>query len=256
MVWRGTELIPGSAAAISRLVEHGDEVIFCTNHAQSPELKRRELARLGVAPCPVVTSAEAAVGQCAPGDRVLVLGDPTLVDVVRDAGFDTVDVDALAVDGPTPEVDVVIVGGRSNWDRSRVGLAADAIRAGARFLATNDDATFPVRGASGPRLLPGNGALVAAVSVTAGAVAEVTGKPHAAMAELLVSRYGPIDVMAGDKSETDGALAVRLDARFALVLSGVTSASDLPVRPEPSVVGADLADVVDQLLSGSGPSSR
>lgn len=252
VVWRGPELLPGSADAISRLLDAGHEVIFCTNHAQSPETKQRELERLGVRPCPVVTSAEAAAAQCVVGDRVLVLGDLTLVDVFRRSRFVTIDVDDLPEDGPAPEVDVVVVGARSDWDRSRVGLAADAVRAGARFLATNDDATFPVRGSSGrPRVLPGNGALVAAVAVTADAVPEVTGKPHAATADLLVRRYGPIDVVVGDKPETDGALAVRLGARFALVLSGVTAASDLPVLPDPFVVGANLSEVVDQMVDAA-----
>lgn len=223
-------------------------MVFCTNHAQSPAAKRRELDALGVPAAPVVTSAEAAAGECAAGSRVLVLGDRTLADVFLGAGLDTVLTDDLPPDGPVPPVDVVVVGASSNWDRSRVGLAADAIRAGARFLATNDDATYPVAGAAGPRLLPGNGALVAAVAVTAGAEPEVTGKPHAAMARLLLERYGPVDVVVGDKPETDGGLAVRLGAAFGLVLSGVTAAADLPVDPVPAMIGADLAALVASAL--------
>jgi len=38
-----------------------------------------------------------------------------------------------------------------------------------------------------------------------------------------------------------------LGARFALVLSGVTTERDLPVTPTPDVVGADLSAVVSQL---------
>jgi HAD superfamily hydrolase (TIGR01450 family) len=248
VVWRGSHLIDGSSDAIARLLANGHDVVFCTNHAQSPAAKRRELDAFGVPAAPVVTSSEAAAAQCRPGDRVLVLGDRTLVDVLAATGLAVVDTADLPDDGPVPDVDVVVVGAHSHWDRSRVGLAADAVRAGARFLATNDDPTYPVSGAAGPRLLPGNGALVAAVSVTAGVSAEVTGKPYAATAELLVERYGPVDVVVGDKPETDGGLAVRLGARFGLVLSGVTVASDLPVRPAPDVVGDDLADVVAQVL--------
>lgn len=244
MVWRGRESVPGAAGALARLKAERVEVVFCTNHALSPAVKERELAARGVPAFPVVTSAEAAAAQCSTGDRVLVLGDDSLVDVFVAAGLDAVQTASLPTDGPAPEVDVVVVGATADWDRSRVGLAADAVRAGARFLATNDDATFPVTGANGPRLLPGNGALVAAVSVTAGVTAEVTGKPHAAMADLLVSRYGPIDVVVGDKPETDGGLAEQLGARFALVLTGVTSATDLPVTPTPALVAADLAEVV------------
>jgi 4-nitrophenyl phosphatase len=252
VVWRGHESVPGAAGAIARLKAERIEVVYCTNHAQSPAKKERELAARGVPGFPVVTSAEAAVAQCRSGDRVLVLGDRTLLDVVRESGFDAVHTGDLPADGPVPPVEVVIVGATARWDRSEVGLAADAVRSGARFLATNDDATFPVTGANGPRLLPGNGAMVAAVEVTSGVRAEVTGKPHAAMADLVRSRYGEVDVVVGDKPETDGALAERLGARFALVLSGVTSASDLPVQPSPAVVGADLADVVAQLVTAPG----
>ena len=150
----------------------------------------------------------------------------------------------LPADGPAPKVDVVVVGAYAVWDRSRIALAADAIRSGARFLATNSDATFPASGTAGPRILPGNGSLIAALTAATDVVAEVAGKPHDAMAQVLLQQFGGIDVVVGDKAETDGELAVRLGARFALVLSGVTGESDLPVAPSPSYVGANLAELV------------
>lgn len=248
VVWRGAALVPGSDRAVEQLLDAGHRVVFCTNHAQSPAKKRAELVALGVPDCPVVTSAEAAAACCEPGARVLVLGDPTLLDVLTDAGLDALDVfeqpDGRAVEG----VDVVVVGASSRWDRSRVGMVADAVRDGARFLATNDDATFPVSGPNGPRLLPGNGSLVAAIATASGRTPEVTGKPHVATASLLVERHGPIDVVAGDKPETDGGLAVALGADFGLVLSGVTAEDDLPVVPSPHVVAADLLDLVGRVL--------
>jgi ribonucleotide monophosphatase NagD (HAD superfamily) len=54
---------------------------------------------------------------------------------------------------------------------------------------------------------------------------------------------GPLTVV-GDRPSTDGAFARALGARFALVLSGVTGADDLPVEPGPDVVAADLATLV------------
>ncbi|HMU80776.1 MAG TPA: HAD hydrolase-like protein, partial [Microthrixaceae bacterium] len=62
--------------------------------------------------------------------------------------------------------------------------------------------------------------------------------------------HASVDVVVGDKPETDGALAVALGARYGLVLSGVTSAADLPADPAPWAVGADLADLVG--ASGAG----
>jgi glycerol-1-phosphatase len=242
VVWRGSAVLPRSAEAVERLLAAGEQVVFCTNHAHAPSVKERQLAELGVPLAPVVTSAEAAARRCGDGPA-LVMGDPSLGEYLLGAGVDVVDVWALP-DGDVAPAATVVVGATSRWDRSRVGMVADAVRAGALFLATNDDPTYPVHG----RLLPGNGALVAAVETASGCRAEVTGKPYAPMAELLVERFGPIDVVVGDKAETDGGLAHRLGARFGLVLSGVTAAEDVPLSPSPWLVEEDLASLVDRHL--------
>lgn len=252
VVWRGGTPLPGADRAIALLLDSGVEVVFCTNYAQGPELKARQLREAGIPAAPVVTSAESAAAACGVGTTALVMGEPTLVACLADTGVAVVDVWDLP-DGEVPAVEAVVVGASPRWDRSRVGMVADAVRAGARFLATNDDPTYPVTGPAGPRLLPGNGALVAAVETASGRAAEVTGKPHAPMADLLTSRYGPVDVVIGDKPETDGGLASRLGADFALVLSGVTAQRDLPVEPAPAVVADDLAAVVDRLLGAAPP---
>lgn len=246
VVWRGSEAVPGSVNAVRSLLDRGDRVVFCTNHAMSPASKQEHLREMGIPACPVVTSADAVVGACVGAASVLVLGDPSLVGYLVECGVAAVGVHDLPDGSSVPSVDVVVVGAMAEWDRSRIGMAADAVRAGATFLATNDDATFPAAGPAGPRLLPGNGALVAAVAAAGGRSAHVTGKPHRPMADVLVDRYGPVDVVVGDKPETDGFLAVILGARFGLVLSGVTSPTDLPVEPEPWMVGADLADLVSR----------
>jgi len=254
VMWRGDRSIEGSPAAIDLLLERGDRVVFCTNHAMSPESKVRQLRSMGVPDCPVVTSGDAVVAECAGAEAVLVLGDPTLIRYLQQRGLAAVGVADLDEGGPVPPVDVVVVGAMDDWDRSRVGLTADAIRAGARFLATNDDATFPASGPAGPRLLPGNGALVAAVATASGGSPTVTGKPHRSMADVIVERHGHVDVVVGDKPETDGGLAVTLGARFALVLSGVTAVADLPVEPTPWKVADDLAALV--AVTGVEPSRR
>jgi ribonucleotide monophosphatase NagD (HAD superfamily) len=69
------------------------------------------------------------------------------------------------------------------------------------------------------------------------------------MATLIRDRVGPVDTVVGDRPSTDGRLAVRLGARFALVLTGVTTERDLPVKPAPDVIGADLSAVLAQVNS-------
>lgn len=115
---------------------------------------------------------------------------------------------------------------------------------GAHLIATNDDATYPT--AAGP--IPGGGAILAAVERATGARATVAGKPHAPMADLVRARLGPHGVMVGDRPETDGAFAVALAYRFALVLTGVISSGE-GVEPRPDVVAPDLATAVDRLLA-------
>ncbi|MFM7069586.1 MAG: HAD hydrolase-like protein [Actinomycetes bacterium] len=249
VVWRGDELIPGADLAVERLIAAGHQVVACTNHAHAPSSKRAMLDQLGVAPFPVVTAAEAAATRCDADDRVLVLGDRSLVELLVSMGLEAIDVHDLP-DGETPaNVDVVVVGATHRWDRSRVGMVADAVRSGARFVATNDDPTFPTAGSLGPRLLPGNGALVAAVATAAGVQPEVAGKPFPATASLIEERYGPVDVVVGDRTDTDGGLAVALGAAFGLVLSGVTTLADAPFVPAPTWLADDLASLVAAAIS-------
>jgi HAD superfamily hydrolase (TIGR01450 family) len=249
VIWRGTELIVGSDTAVHALLDAGHEVVFCTNHAQSPEMKLAALSEFGINGIAVVTAAQAAAACCTADQTVLVLGDQSLSQVFVEAGIATVNVDDLPSDGPAPRVDTVVVGAYSVWDRSRIALAADAIRAGASFLATNDDATFPASSAIGPRVLPGNGSLIAAIAAATGVEARVAGKPHSAMAQVLLQHFGGIDIVVGDNAETDGELAARLGAEFALVLSGITTESDLPVTPSPAHIGSDLAGIVEGILA-------
>jgi 4-nitrophenyl phosphatase len=143
-----------------------------------------------------------------------------------------------------PPYDVVVVGFHRDFDYGRMQAASPAVRAGARLLATNDDATYPTP----EGLIPGGGAILASVSTASAVVAEVAGKPHQPMADLLRHRVGDEGIVVGDRPDTDGRFAVTLGYRFALVLSGVTTA--VPVEPEPDVVAADLAELVDRELAG------
>lgn len=246
VLWTGSVPIEGSAEAVNRLGELGDRVVFCTNYASSPEIKRRQLEDIGVLEPVVVTSAEAAAHALEPGSRVVALGERGLAEVLAGAGMVVTHSDDLPADGPVGDADAVVVGATPDWDRSRVGLVADAVRSGATFVATNDDPTYPVVGAAGPRLLPGAGALVAAVSVASGGTARVAGKPNAPMADLLRERFGPVDIVVGDRHDTDGRLAHRLGCSFGLVLSGTTDRSQAMVRdPAPDIVAEDLAALVE-----------
>ena len=81
------------------------------------------------------------------------------------------------------------------------------------------------------------------------------------MADLVRALVGADGTMVGDRPDTDGRFAVTLGYRYALVLSGVTTAADLPVEPgprrrrrRPAVAGPGAR--APSRLSASCPSRR
>ena len=243
VLWRASAPIPGAAEAVARLRTAGLPVVFVTNNA-GPTVADHEakLDAFGVpADGAVLTSPMAAASLLAEGERVLVGGGLGIAEAIVAAGAVPVsydEVDAGAV------VDAVVVGFDRGFDWERLRIASTAVRDGARFIATNGDATYPTE----TGLVPGAGSIVAAIATAAGAVPTVAGKPHEPMARLLVERCGGDGIVIGDRDDTDGALARACRWRFGLVLSGVTTVRDLPSDPAPDVVADDLAALVDQLL--------
>lgn len=125
----------------------------------------------------------------------------------------------------------VVVG--MDWSFSYASLAAAqaAVKAGALFVATNPDATFPTP--SG--LKPGAGALVAAVATAAEKEPILMGKPGLALAEILAAVTGaPAEatLFVGDRLETDIAMGMKAGMKTVLVLTGVTRRADLEARLE------------------------
>ena len=239
VVWLAGAAIEGSAEAVGRLRSAGETVAFVSNNS-TPNLARyvRMLASAGieVEPHELVTSAQAAASVLPEGSTALCVGGDGLAEALAQRGVETVEADA----GPA----AVVVGRTLTLDFTELASAARAIREGARFIATNTDATFPTPHG----LEPGAGALVAYLEVASGVRAEPAGKPEAPMADLLLSRFGKPGVVVGDRPDTDGRFAERLGVDFVLVLTGVTAETDLPVEPAPALVAKDLAQVVSERI--------
>lgn len=245
VMWRGPDTIAGSADAIAELRASGAPLAFVTNSSvRTPAEVAEKLARHGVddAEALVVTSAMAAASLVEPGERAVVVGSGGLRTALGDRGVELVD-GADLDDADAAAVDVVVAGLTTSLTYEDLTRAQAAIRAGARFVASNDDATYP----HGDTVLPGAGSIVAAITVAGGVEPVVAGKPHAPIAAFVRERLGPEGVMVGDRPETDGLFARRMGYRFGLVLTGVTSEADLPVEPKPDRVEPDLATLVSAL---------
>jgi HAD superfamily hydrolase (TIGR01450 family) len=235
VVWLAGHAIDGSAAAIAALRARGDQVAFVTNNSTptvAEYVERLSRAGVEVGSHELVTSAQAAASIVQPGTKAAYLGGPGVKEALEARSVEIVPASSK------PET--VVVGRALELDFAELAHAASAIRGGARFVATNDDATFPTPHG----LEPGAGALIAYLQVGSGTQAEVAGKPNAAMATLLEEKLGHPDYVVGDRPDTDGLFAARISSPFVLVLSGVTSRSDLPVEPHPSVVADDLRAAV------------
>ena len=238
VVWLDDDPIPGSAAAVARLRDAGEDVVFVTNLSSRPVAEAEaKLARHGIpAEGAVVTSAMAVATLVEPGERVLLCAGPGVEEELVRRGCEVV---------RGGEADAVVVGLHTDFDYEGLRRASDAVRRGARLLGTNDDPTFPTP----EGLLPGGGSILAAVAVASGATPVVAGKPYAPMADLVRARLGEGGWVVGDRADTDGGLAVQIGYRFALVLSGSTHPGHVDdCDPTPDLVASDLASVVDQLV--------
>lgn len=258
VVWLAHQPIPGSVEAIAALRASGRRVLFVTNNSFALLADHEAaLAQIGVSAVgDVVSSSMAAAFLVEPGQRVLVAGGPGVVEAVQRRGADAVRNTGASVDG---HIDAVVVGMHRDFDYERLAVAADAVRRGAKLLGTNGDSTYPTP--SG--LLPGGGAILAAVATAAGVAPIVAGKPEQPMADVVASMIGsrsdgvdPIGaraLMIGDRPETDGLFAGRLGCRFALVRSGVTGPdSPVPGRRDLHIDldVSDLAEVARRLARG------
>ncbi|HVM54389.1 MAG TPA: HAD-IIA family hydrolase [Acidimicrobiales bacterium] len=234
VVWLGEVPIPGSAEAIGRLRTAGQRVCFVTNNSsQVVGEQEAKLAEMGIpAEGEVLTSAMAAALLLEPGETALVCGGPGVSEALERRGVHTVREGAA---------DAVVVGFHLDFDYGRLKAAHAAVRDGARLIGTNDDTTYPTP----EGVIPGGGAILAAVAAASGVAPVVAGKPYPPMAALVreLAGDGP-HVVVGDRPSTDGLFAVTLGATFGLVLSGVTTGTDLPVTPEPAWVSDDLATLV------------
>lgn len=241
VLYRGPDPIPGAAQKVADLKRAGVRFVFATNNATATVDQYHQ--RLN------------ALGIDASRDEILTSAVVT-AEVVRERGWNELPTFVIGLEGirseleaiGTPLVDVtgartaglVVTSGDWTFDYAKLRAAAFALRAGAHFVATNDDLTYPAP----EGLWPGAGSILAAVEAASGRRADVMGKPHRPMMEAAARRLHDCDSIAvvGDQPATDLAGARAMGWTTVLVLSGVTSNPD-EVDPAPDVVVPSLADL-------------
>jgi len=271
VVYRGTDPVPGVAEVLAARARAGDDVVYVTNnsmHYRADYVTR--LAELGapVSQERIISSPRATalyLREREPGvRRVLAVGASGLDRELRDVGLEVVNagfaaermaregIDGVAAAGGP---DAVVAGVDPQLTYLRVAAAADCVRAGARFIATNRDPVYPTE----RWLRPGAGAVVAAIEVASGVTPVSIGKPEPLLMEEAARAVGrdPAEaIVIGDAIGTDLAAARAVGARAILMLTGVTSADAAAAIPDgerPVAVAADAAElggVLERLASG------
>lgn len=265
VVYRGTEPVPGVAALLAARASRGDEVVYVTNN--SMHYRADYVTRLGGMGCPVsadrvVSSSRATALHIQRHEpairRVLTLGASGLERELRDVGIDVVTAGHAATRMHQEGIsgwaaagapDAVVTGLDPALTYLRIAAAADCIRAGARFIATNRDPVYPTeRG-----LRPGAGSIAAALEATTSVTPLTIGKPEPHLFELAAEAVGrsPADaIVVGDGIMTDLAGAKAIGARSVLMLTGIATQADvdaLPPEERPDAVAADAEELAAAL---------
>jgi 4-nitrophenyl phosphatase len=241
VLWRGDEPMSGLKEFFAFLRQNRVGFVLATNNAsRTPEQYVAKLARFGVEVSPecVLTSAQAAAAYLAtiapPETRVYAIGEEGVRRALEERGF--------VLTGERAAYIVVGWDRQLTWDK--MATAALLIYAGAGFIGTNPDTSFPTE--QGP--VPGNGAQLVALEVATGVAPVVVGKPEPRMYEEALRRMGAhsdTTAVLGDRLGTDIAGGVQAGLTTVLVLSGITTEADLAASPvQPDLVCADITELV------------
>jgi NagD protein len=240
---REEQAIPGADRFLARLRELGAPFLVLTNNST---YTRRDLAArlaasgLQVPEEAIWTSALATArflqGQ-RPGGSAFVIGEAGLTTALHDAGYTLTD----------RAPDYVVLGETRTYSFERITRAIRLIVDGARFIATNPDATGP--SVDGP--LPATGSVAALISRATGVEPYFVGKPNPLMmrsALNAIDAHSETAAMIGDRMDTDIVSGLEAGMETVLVLTGVTTRADAERHPyRASRIVDSIADLIDTL---------
>ena len=173
------------------------------------------------------------------GSKVFIIGEDGLREEISKHGFQIAE----------KEVAAVIVGMDRQLTYDKLCRATINIRSGAAFIATNGDRTFPTP----EGLVPGVGAVLALLETASDKKPIILGKPEPLLYEIAIEHMQskPMETLVvGDRLETDILGAQKIGLPCAVVLSGVSTISDIDKwQPKPNYIFKDLQELIDKLES-------
>ena len=248
VLYRGSEPLPGVGDLLAALELRERSYMLATNNSMStPEeyVKKLGAMSINVPASAILTSAMATrdylKGEFGNDAGLYIIGMPALKEqLFTGTGFHEVN--------PAAGVPAAVVVGLDKvFTYEKLSMANASIRAGARFVATNADATLPTEAG----LIPGAGSIVAAIETASGYIPVIIGKPEPLMLQTALAGMGVAPeeaVMVGDRLDTDIIAGHRAGMLTLLVLTGVSTREEIAHAPSlPDLVFTDLNAVLEAL---------
>ncbi len=246
-VYLGDQPLPGTVPAIQRLSDSGIPTFFLSNNpTKTPSDYVSKLTRMGITVRleQVLTSGLILTEWLKvqrPLPTVYPIAETALLTMLTDAG--------IPMSDNPHHIDYVIASFDRTFAYPKLQIAFDAVRAGARLIATNPDKYCPVPGGGEPDAA----AIIAAIEACADTTLQwCAGKPSSLAAQAVADRAGCAlheCLMVGDRLETDIGMGAT-GMQTALVMTGATTPDVLAQWSghAPTVVLPDVPAVVQMIL--------
>jgi len=227
--------LPGAQELIRQWTTSGTPFLVLTNNSIfTPRdlAARLRSSGLDVPEERIWTSALATADFLAsqiPGGSAFVIGEAGLTTALHEVGF------IMTETAP----DYVVVGETRNYSFEAITKAIRLINDGARFIATNPDATGPTPDG----VLPATGAISALITKATGKDPYVVGKPNPMMFRSAMNKIGAHSentAMIGDRMDTDVVAGIEAGVHTILVLTGISDQAEIeryPFRPDEVLSG-------------------
>ncbi len=250
VIYLGNQLVPHSKKYVERINQLGMKYVFVTNDCRLSALQYSQKLRNFGIPCTkeqIVTPLSVLLDKLTNKSSRKTPGVLAFTSKkVRRGLKSNKDIKILDPEKDYKSAQIVLVAGSQDFNYMDLMYACLAIQNGATFYATSKDYTFP---SNYGHLVPGTGAIVAAIEKATGANAINLGKPSKTIFDIAVKFLGlkrSRILMIGDNIQTDiyGSKLSRIDS--ALVLTGKNRIKDLKnVKFKPKFILKNLKEVFD-----------
>jgi NagD protein len=235
--------VPGAPEFVARMRDSGKPFLILTNNSiyTARDLQAR-LVRMGIdVPESSIWTSALATAQFLddqrPGGTAYVIGEAGLTTALHAVGYILTD----------HEPDYVVLGETRTYSFEAITTAIRLINGGARFIATNPDATGP----SNEGALPACGSVAALISKATGVEPYFVGKPNPMMmrsALNTINAHSETTAMIGDRMDTDVLCGLEAGLATILVLTGISTRGDVDRFPyRPSRIVGSVADLIDEI---------